>query len=243
MTAFPTETQRPDIAPETCHGAFDITLAGRSPSDPHRAGGDFADVTRRDNGSITFLIGDASAKGDVGRRHAACLRTSYRAAATWTLEPRLILAAMNAAYCRFLQRECDASGCFATAVVGSLFRDGLMVYGDAGGPPALLFRGNARHDHLAPTGAALGISAQGVYADRHIPFAKGHTLLAFTDGVSEARSDTAPHDSLGSRGLARISYEYLRRNERMCASAILGAVRRAGFTLRDDATIACCSGV
>lgn len=241
MTALWMETQRPDVAPETCHLTFDITLAGRSPSDPCRAGGDFADVTRHDDGSITFMIGDASAKGDVGRRHAAFLRTSYRAAAAWTREPSLILAAMNAAYYRFLQRECDASGYFATAVVGSLFPDGLMAYGDAGGPPALLFQGNAKHDHLAPTGAVLGISAQGAYADRFIPFGKGQTFLAFTDGVSEARSHTVPHESLGSRGLARISHEYLQRSERLCANSVLRAVARAGFTLRDDATVACCS--
>ncbi len=78
---------------------------------------------------------------------------------------------------------------FATAFLACLRpSDGELVYVNAGHEPALIVAPDGSIEELRPTGPALGMMPDSPYTAVTRTLSLNHSLFAFTDGLSEARS-------------------------------------------------------
>jgi sigma-B regulation protein RsbU (phosphoserine phosphatase) len=94
------------------------------------------------------------------------------------------------------------SDSFVTAFLGVLSPAGLR-YCNAGHLPPLHVRGTRVHA-LEGHGLALGIDPEPGYGEGHLDLAEGELVLAYTDGVTEARRGS---ETFGARRLARLLRE------------------------------------
>ena len=63
-----------------------------------------------------------------------------------------------------------------------------LKYAIAGHPPPFLRKASGQVEKLPGRGIALGVSLEAVYEDIHLDLAPGDSLVAFTDGVTDANS-------------------------------------------------------
>lgn len=149
---------------------------------------------------VRLIVGDVRGKGLAAVEAVAILIGAFREAAEQ--EPTLERLAERLE--RALDREAERrtaglerSEGFATAVLAELTadRDAVRLL-NRGHPPPILLHGDGTLTTLHPSHAALplGLSGLGRWPDvvDTVPFPPGATLLAFTDGVTEAR-DSAGH--------------------------------------------------
>jgi phosphoserine phosphatase RsbU/P len=79
---------------------------------------------------------------------------------------------------------------FATLFFGVLDpATGVVTYVNAGHSPPLVAGAAGVKAYLVPTGPALGLQPDTVFAAAQVTLQRGDLLLAYTDGVTEARSD------------------------------------------------------
>jgi phosphoserine phosphatase RsbU/P len=151
-------------------------------------GGDFYDFFFVDADHLFFCVGDVSDKGVAAALFMAAAKTLIRARSAQDPSPASLVTYVNAE----LARDNDAC-MFVTLFAGQLdTTNGDLVYTNAGHDPPYvrgldgsLERLDERHGPMA--GAAPGI----VYRESRRRLAAGDVLVAFTDGVTEARDDSA----------------------------------------------------
>ena len=151
-------------------------------------GGDFYDCFFVDADHLFFCVGDVSDTGVAAALFMAAAKTLIRARSAEDPSPASLVTYVNAE----LARDNDAC-MFVTLFAGQLdTTNGDLVYTNAGHDPPYvrgldgsLARLDERHGPLA--GAAPGI----VYRESRRRLAAGDVLVAFTDGVTEARDDSA----------------------------------------------------
>ncbi|WP_374555913.1 SpoIIE family protein phosphatase [Thermomonas sp.] len=145
-------------------------------------GGDFHSHFRRGN-RLWFVVGDVSDKGIPAALFMARTLTVLEVAANDADGPDAVLAEAG----RHLV-EGNHACMFATVLCGVLELDsGVLRLASAGHDPPLLRRANGEVVALeVPPGAALGFEAENCFPVCEVSLAPGDTLLAFTDGVTEA---------------------------------------------------------
>jgi phosphoserine phosphatase RsbU/P len=78
---------------------------------------------------------------------------------------------------------------FATLFFGILDpQNGQLIYVNAGHNPPIVFNAAGVKTTLRPTGPAVGLIDHAVYTTCQTQLAPGDTLLAYTDGITEARN-------------------------------------------------------
>jgi len=78
---------------------------------------------------------------------------------------------------------------FATVFIAILQRNqGMVWYVNCGHEPPFLFRAEGRSERLMPTNPVIGVFPDLLLASKCIKLQTGDSLVAFTDGVSDARS-------------------------------------------------------
>jgi serine phosphatase RsbU (regulator of sigma subunit) len=82
---------------------------------------------------------------------------------------------------------------FATAFVAQ-YQAGVVVYANAGHPPALLVGEQDEHP-LPPTGPLLGVTPNPCFDQAEVLLGAGQRLVAFTDGLIEAYGPAGGLDS------------------------------------------------
>ena len=163
-----------------------------------QVGGDFYNYFLLDGHTAGFYIGDVSDKGVPAAlfmaRTTALLENALRREGTPT-------AALRSAG-RELATENEAS-MFATALLGTIDLDrGMLALASAGHDAPVLRRACGGVAELPlDSGPALGFEADGVYPEWHGALRPGDTLLAWTDGVTEAFD--ARGGAFGTDGIAR----------------------------------------
>ncbi|MBT0773018.1 SpoIIE family protein phosphatase [Kineosporia sp. J2-2] len=200
------ETLRQSLRPASLPQLPGLRFAARSvPSARGEGvGGDFYDVHPAGNGESAFVLGDVSGKGV----HAAVVTSMARytvrtlSAQGWT--PSEVLRQLN----RALQTPDDLER-FCTVVYG-LVGDtgtgdgaGVRVTISLGGhPPPLLRRHHDGSVHaVGRTGTALGLLPGVDVHEVVVELAAGDVLLAYTDGVTEAR---VGEEQFGEKRLAEV---------------------------------------
>ncbi len=158
--------------------------------------GDFYDVFALPDGRWAMVIADVSDKGAPAALYMAMARSLIRASASSTASPAAALTAVNQTI-----KAHSSSDMFVTvfyAVLDAAART--LTYANAGHNPPLLRRATGSIEWLTRTGPLLGVFEQVVLSDATLTLAPGDTLVAYTDGVTDARN---PHGE--EYGLTRFS--------------------------------------
>jgi sigma-B regulation protein RsbU (phosphoserine phosphatase) len=178
-----------------------------------------------------MALGDVSGKGPAAALVGAMLQGMFAMVAPGSAAPEDVLGRLTAA----LHRRGIAPS-YATLFCGRLSPAGWLEYANAGhAPPFLITRAGARA--LTSGGPMLGVFETAAFPSERIRLDPGDTLVAYSDGVTEA---AAPDGD--DFGLARLVAEARSAHGQPVgdlADRVMTAVRAfTGATvLTDDATI------
>jgi len=198
-------------------------------------GGDFYDLFPLERNVWALLLGDASGKGVAAGLVASAVQARVNTAARLAkLGPEALMAAVD----RDVFASTDGAR-YATGIYGVLDAGtATLSVVNAGHPGMLLLPAESDSARvLGATGPALGLIESGTFASHTVSLAPGATLLAFTDGVTEAQSETG--EEFGDELLARLLSETRDRSAAQICEMILYTVRthRASRQDQDDATV------
>jgi sigma-B regulation protein RsbU (phosphoserine phosphatase) len=153
--------------------------------------GDFYDAYVLPEGRIGFVVGDVCDKGVGAALFMALFRSLLRAtamAAPWKPDPAAELARDVALLNDYIARTHGRSNMFATVFFGALEPEtGSLLYVNGGHEAPLLFSPGGVRARLSPTGPAVGMMPGMVYEVGRAEIKPGEGLLAYTDGVTDAR--------------------------------------------------------
>ena len=199
-------------------------------------GGDFYDVFPISRGGSSgppaqwaFLLGDASGKGVAAGLVASAVQARVNTAARLAhLDPAELMAAVD----RDVYGTTDGAR-YATAIYGVLdVSTSRLTLVNAGHPSVIVVPGGA----LAATGPALGLIERGTFTAHEATLTPGTMLVAYTDGVSEARNDA--DEEFGEPRLMELIERCRDRSAAAVCSGVLEAIReyRGGRQDQDDVT-------
>lgn len=197
--------------------------------------GDFY-FTHRHGDTLWIALGDVAGKGlqaavimgmiqeELEHRIESCARAGCDPAVTMT---RLDL---------FLRGILPGNR-FATAVIAQIRDGGSLVVANGGHCPVLVASRNGSIETLGSTGPVVGLLPNAAWKSVEVPFGRGDTLLAYSDGVIEARSDG--DDEFGVCRLQKTFAAALaQQSARAIGNAVSAAVAdHAGPRRDDDLTI------
>lgn len=195
-------------------------------------GGDFYDVFNLEGGRIGLVIGDVSGKGLQAALHTAMTRHTLRAYAHEDPDPQRTLERLNKTLGDYMPEDI-----FVTLFYGVLDPStNSLSYGSAGHEPSLLYvRESNNVVTLNAPGCPLGAGMKCNYASQTLEFGPGDVLLAYTDGITEARMNG---QLFGIERLTKLLLENARSDERALADVTFRTARQfSGGELRDDAAI------
>jgi sigma-B regulation protein RsbU (phosphoserine phosphatase) len=160
-------------------------------------GGDYYDFLDLGGDRIGIAVADVSGKGIAAALLMSVVQASLRAIAT---EPDIASAALAARLNRFLYQSTDTRH-YATFDAAR----GRLRYVNAGHNPPYLLRRNGTgvevHD-LSVGGMVIGAFDEAVYEEAEVDLHPGDLIVAFTDGVTEARD--AAHEEFGEERLKQV---------------------------------------
>jgi stage II sporulation SpoE-like protein len=140
---------------------------------------------------------------------------------------------------RFSDRD-DARYC--TVVFGILTRtaDGFTaVIASGGHPEPLLLRADGSAAFQPTRGRIVGAFGTSQYTDTTVVVGAGDTLVLYSDGLTEARTDSPDSDGgrYGTAALARFAGEFAPTTASGAVAALTGLLDAFGAGLDDDAAI------
>jgi len=197
-------------------------------SRPELVGGDFHDVFQLPHGLVVVLIGDVEGKGVRAAGLSETVRSGVRALAIVSPSPRYILNNVNRL---LLQQESEQ---FVTALLMVVDpSSGAVWAASAGHPPPIVLRHGDPVRVAMRFGPPLG-TFEWSYEQSDVTLSAGDTLIAYTDGISEARRGRQMFGegriltTLGETGTASLDETI---------TLLHDAVRRHAGDLRDDAQL------
>jgi serine phosphatase RsbU (regulator of sigma subunit) len=213
-----------------------ISHGYRAAADVRHSGGDFLTFASNHDGTLSFAIGDVSAKGMAGDQQARQLCRAARMAMMLTRRASPILESVSEAFYRLIAPQSDEySACVAAGTFDP--RGSVLHYAAAGTEAAIVVRNLANHEHLGPTGPLIGASQAVSFGEVSVPFESGCALLLFTDGIVESRGSDGK--LLGTCGLMQLVRRSIEKRIVPCSSQLLHEVdRHCHGAYRDDATLA-----
>lgn len=163
-------------------------------------GGDFYDAFHIDGTTWGLLLGDASGKGMAAGLVASAVQARVHATARLgRFTPEALMTSVD----RDVYATTDGTR-YATAVYASLdTATGMLTLVNAGHPPVLVLDPHTDMiTRVHATGPALGLIEAGVFASQTVTVPAGGVLVAYTDGVSEARN--AQDEEFGDERLSTL---------------------------------------
>lgn len=144
--------------------------------------GDFFTIEESEGGVI-LALGDVCGKGLAAGMWTPCLVGLVRVHAAASAEPHAIVAGVNREFCRM---HAPLTSLFVARLDPA---SGTLDYCSAGHPPTLLLRASGETEPLSEGGMLLGMSADALYRRGRVELGPGDIVLAYSDGVIEARND------------------------------------------------------
>ena len=219
------------LLPRQLPSAGWLQAAGRS-SPSRQVGGDYFDIHQINPSTWALVNADVSGKGVSAALLASLLQGVFLAAPYTRLPVEQAMAGVNA----FLLERTEGEK-YATVFSGTLNRDGLLRYVNAGHGDPLLVRSDGRLERLHPTGLPVGMLEEATYSAAEVVLLPGDKLVLFTDGLTEAEnSEGQPF------GEARVR-ELLRAHPAGSCQALCDTLEAAvtafadGAVQKDDRTI------
>jgi len=197
-------------------------------------GGDFYDFIPMAGGRWGILIADVSGKGVPAALLTGLSRALIRSRSVDHGSPADVLRAVN----DFMAADNPTAmyvTCFFAVLDGG---SGRLAYANAGHNPPLLLEGrDAPIEPLPATGTPLGLLAGAAYAERELKIGPGHTILLYTDGVTEAFGPGG--DLFGQERLEALALEKSALPPQELLEAVEADVSRfsAGLPQSDDVTV------
>lgn len=146
--------------------------------------GDYYNVFKLPGGRWGFIVADVCGKGAPAALRMALTHGLIRDRVENEPSPAALLTKVNQALCK---QDMDMQ--FVTSFYGVLDpANASFKYALAGHPPPFLRKASGQVEKLAGHGIALGVTLEAMYEDIHLDLAPGDSLVAFTDGVTDANS-------------------------------------------------------
>jgi sigma-B regulation protein RsbU (phosphoserine phosphatase) len=163
----------------------DVGAAYRPAGDGSEVGGDFYDLFESGPGRWTFVLGDVCGKGAGAALLTALARFTLRSTARRSRTPRVMLAELH----ETLLREHPEQFCTALVLGIESANDERvsMVVTSAGHPLPLRRRRDGTIEEVGRAGGIVGLVDHSRTFDVPVVLEPGDLLVAFTDGITEAR--------------------------------------------------------
>lgn len=159
----------------------------RAAGDGIEVGGDFYDLFDTGRGVSAAVMGDVCGKGADAAALTALARYTIRTAAMADRLPSQILEMLNDA---ILRQRSDKRFCTVTYAQMEERRGSvLMTVASGGHPLPYVLRADGTVETVGRWGTLLGVVPDPELTDTEVELLPGDTLLLYTDGVIEARSD------------------------------------------------------
>lgn len=190
--------------------------------------GDFCDVVAHEGSDeATFLLGDVSGKGIPAAMLASSLQATVRTLATPGLPVCTLVEKANRVF-----RSASVSRVFATLVCGRAAPGGELQLCNAGHCPPFLSSGEGVRE-ISPTGLPVGTFLSSTYARHDLRLAEGDCLVAYSDGLTEARDGGGAE--YGSERVAAVLRDLGRPSAREVVAACLADLHSfTGGGARED---------
>jgi serine phosphatase RsbU (regulator of sigma subunit)/putative methionine-R-sulfoxide reductase with GAF domain len=158
-------------------------------------GGDFYDVFAANDGHF-IVIGDVCGKGPVAATLTALCRYTLRATSLRNEDarPAELLALLNSAILSHANGDSDLDSEFASVTCVLLRRSSehtlTATIASGGHPPTLIRRRSGEIDAYDPTGSLVGVRHDATFSEFTLELQPGELMLLYTDGLTDARSET-----------------------------------------------------
>ncbi|MGY1459242.1 PP2C family protein-serine/threonine phosphatase [Luteimonas sp. A534] len=154
-------------------------------------GGDFYDAYALQDGRMVLVVADVCDKGVGAALFMALFRSLLRAQAERILQGEGNVAAqaceLMAGVNDYIARVHERDSMFATVFLAVLDPlSGELVYVNGGHEAPMVSGPGGVRARLMPTGPAVGLMPGAVFTAAHINIGRGDSLVAFTDGVTDA---------------------------------------------------------
>ena len=195
-------------------------------------GGDCFDAIALSPTRLGLSIADVVGKGIPAALLMSNLQAAVRAFATGATEPGDLCHQVNRILCGHIAEGRFISFCYCVIDTDL----GTLTYSNAGHFPPIVVRADGGVERLTAGGPVLGVLPDSTYEHGTVNLGTGDRLVLFTDGITEARSQT--DEELGDDRLVKLAVEH-----RACsAPALLARLSEtvADFTggrFQDDATL------
>ncbi len=149
-------------------------------------GGDFADVSRPEDGCTALVVGDMAGKGLEAAAQTGVVRNMLRYALYRGHTLKGALGCLNS-----LVTEQELLTGFATLFVGTFDQNSrTLTYVNCGQEPALVWRaGTGEVEELGYTGPLLGITTDAPFEQAQTFLHSGDIVVIFTDGLTDIGED------------------------------------------------------
>ena len=209
--------------------ALRIGATHRAAAAAEQVGGDFFDVFALNERSVALFIADVSGKGVRAAGFTETIRSAVRALAYIDPSPVFVLGHVNESLIRQA-----ADGLFATAAFYVIdIETGDVRYSSAGHPPAVVCADGCEVLPIV-SGLPLGTFAWS-YTEQRLRLESGKVLIAFTDGITEARRGRELFGD--ARLVAHFAQVESRDPQDLVDGLMAAATQFAGGELSDDAAI------
>ena len=216
-------------SPPTIEG-FDLFGWYRS---AEHASGDFYDFVRTKGGGVAAVVGDVTGHGVGPALVTATAQAGLRSYAKVLEDPGAVVTMLNSD----LSERMD-DGIFLTLFVADLAADGRVRVLNAGHTPPLIWRAaTSTIESVQSDGPALGLMDEMSYcAKEPIHLAPGDMLLAFTDGLVEARHPDHPDRLFEEQGVRAVLADqgHLGAGAKETVEAVAGAALEFAEGARED---------
>jgi sigma-B regulation protein RsbU (phosphoserine phosphatase) len=195
-------------------------------------GGDCFDAIRFSPHRLALSIADVVGKGIPAALLMSNLQAAVRAFATEAARPAELCERVNTILCGHISegRFISFFYCVVDSEVGSL------TYANAGHFPPALIKADGTLTRLTNGGPVLGVLPAATYESGTVSFGAGDRLILYTDGITEARSES--DEEFGDDRLLSMAVEHRACSAPALQARLVDAV--ATFTGRrftDDATL------
>jgi len=206
--------------------------------------GDFYDAFTLDkNRNLAVVLADVCDKGLGAALYMVLFRSLLRANIQECFETEVCSGATHGERIvkalrktnNYIATNHSHASMFATVFIAVLQRDQDMVwYVNCGHDPPLIVREDGHSERLKPTNPAIGMFPDLALASKCIKLQTGDSLIAFTDGVSDARSIDG--SSLGEERLLKILGKNVSLRQRLDLLTTALSSHTAGTEQYDDIT-------
>ncbi|MCB1138915.1 MAG: SpoIIE family protein phosphatase [Leptospiraceae bacterium] len=160
--------------------------------------GDMCGLHRFSDGDVGVFLGDAAGHGVSGALITALVTSAMDALLPIRKEPSPLLESLNAGLCGRLTSTFYATGIYV------LIRSESLIFSGAGHVNCFLYR--RREDSFLPLesqGTPIGLFEDMRYPQLTVSYSKGDRLVLFSDGLTEAMSETSAFGLDGVEAMIR----------------------------------------